>query len=137
MPGKPPGAIVLGIIATIKEHGPSTTSEIRRHLGRGKNEVGSVVSRMSKAQKLVPKRLRVVGYVYDDEGSKLSYPRAVYDLGDGPDAPPPGAKRKKVRQRYWSRKRGRVASVFDLGVPFRERRKPKDRNGEPHQPTSN
>jgi hypothetical protein len=125
MPGKPPGELVLGITAAIKECGPMTTAELRIHLDRGINELGSVVTRMNRASKLRPKRLQIVAYVYESEGSPRYYPRAVYALGDGPDKPKPKPDRNVVLRRYRNGRRKRIASVFDLGLSLKERNRPK------------
>lgn len=121
MPGKPPGELVLGILAAIKENGPMTRSEIAAHMQRGKNEVSSVVSRLNRELSCAPKRLRIVGYVYDAADSAIKYPRAQYDLGSGPDKPRPGCDRKAVTKRFRDSRKMRVASVFDLGKTVKQR----------------
>lgn len=118
---KPPGEIVLGILALLDEHGEMTRGAMCRALGRERMAVASVVSRLNKPGATVPKRVYITCYVYeDDEGRR--YPRAVYARGDKPDARKPKADRAAVAARYLARNRSQVASVFDLGRPGRARR---------------
>lgn len=118
---KPPGPIVLGILAHITEFGPATRAELCRALGRDREAVASVVSRLARAGRTVPKRIRIVDYVYEDEAGRR-YPRALYDLGDGPDEVKPKPDTAANSARYLQRNRTQVASVFDLGRPGRARK---------------
>lgn len=76
MSGRPPGPLVLGVLALLAEHGPMTRSEVCAHLGREREEIASVMSRMSRKLATLPKRIHVAGYVEEaDEGRR--YPRAL------------------------------------------------------------
>lgn len=121
MSGKPPGPIVLGILAALERDGPMTRAALCRALGRPKVEVASVVSRLNRALKIRPKRIYICGYVYDEEGSRIAYPRAVYDLGDKPDAKRPRPDRKAVAKRWRESTRQRVNSVWQFAMSRRER----------------
>jgi len=70
---------------------------------------------MTKPGRKLPKRLYIKSYVYDQEGERF-YPRAVYDLGDKPDAKKPKSDKLKVKRRYIARRKMRYAtnSVFNL-----------------------
>ena len=121
MAGKPPGPIVLGILAHLAEHGPTTRAELCRAIGCDKSAAGSVISRLARPGATTPKRVYVYDYVHEDDGARR-YPRALYDLGDFPDKRKPRRDRAAVSQRYRERNRGQVASVFDLGRAGRARR---------------
>ena len=121
MPGKPPGPIVLGILAALERDGPMTRAALCRTIGRTPYEVASVVSRLNRPLKLQPKRIHVVGYVYDEEGSDIAYPRAVYAIGDGPDARKPAPDRKAVAKRWRDRKKLKVNSVWQWAMSRSQR----------------
>lgn len=121
MSGKPPGPIVLGILALLERDGPMTRAGLCRALGRPKLEVASVVSRLNRTLKSVPKRIYICGYVYDEEGSRIAYPRALYDLGDKPDVKRPGPDRKAVAKRWRDSTRQRVSSVWEFAMSRRVR----------------
>lgn len=120
MPGKPPGPLVIGVLGAIGEQGPMTSADLSLYLGKPKGDISSTVSRLNRAHKTVGKRLQVVGYVYDAEGSDIKVPRALYDIGDGPDAPKPKRDHKAVMRRFRARKKLRLTSVFDLGKTVRQ-----------------
>lgn len=114
------GGIVENILQLLRDYGPMTRAEMCSHMNRDRTEIASVVSRMSRPTKTLPKRLHVVRYVYDQEGERY-YPRAVYDVGDKPDVKAPGAQKKAVKQRYDRARRMKYAgnSVFNWGLPRR------------------
>lgn len=114
------GGIVETILQLLRDYGPMTRAEMCSHMKRDRTEVASVVSRMSRPTKTLPKRLYVVRYVYDQEGERY-YPRAVYDIGDHADAKAPGAQKKAVKRRYDQARRLKYAgnSVFNWGLPRR------------------
>ena len=122
MSGKPPGPIVLGVLALLAEHGPMTRAEVCQHLGRERDEVAAVMTRLGRRLPTVPRRIHVAGYVHEvDQGRR--YPRAQYALGDRPDARKPKPDKAAVAARYRERNKGLVVSVFDLGRPGRGRRR--------------
>lgn len=114
------GELVDQITKLLQEHGSLTRAELCLHLGRARDEVAAVVSRMARPGKTVPKRVRVVGYVYDQDRQRR-YPRAVYALGDGPDVKKPKPDPKEVKRRYNAAKRAKrtMNFVFNLGLPRR------------------
>lgn len=109
------GQIVQQIIEAIQTCGPMTRTELCKHIDTPRNSTAAVVSRLNKPGRETAKRLYICGYVYDQEGER-HYPRAVYDLGDGPDAKKPKADKLGVKRRYVERKKMKYAtnSVFNL-----------------------
>lgn len=107
--GRPAGRMVLGILAQLEQHGEMTRAALMRALDCSQQDL-SVLHRLRKATPEKPKRVHIARYVFDDEGAR-PYPRAVYALGDKPDALKPVALNPR-----------RVASVFDLGRPWDDRR---------------
>ena len=114
------GQIVSQIIQAIQDYGPMTRTEMCDHLGLTRESVSAVVTRMTRTGPETPKRLYIKSYVYDQEGQRR-YPRAVYDLGDKPDARRPKADTFNNRKRYREKiKMLRTAnSVFNLALPRR------------------
>ena len=111
------GGIVREILRMLEEEGPMTRSEICKRLGRPKDEVVSVVSRLNKRTPVAGRRIYVREYVYDMEGER-TYPRAVYAIGDKPNAKRPVSDKKEIKRRYWARSqlKKKANSVFNLGL---------------------
>lgn len=111
------GVIVKQIIHLLQEEGPMTRAEICKRLGRPKDEIAAVVSRLHKRSPVAGKRIYVKEYVYDMEGER-TYPRALYALGDKPDAKRPKSDPLEIKRRYWARSqlKLRANSVFNLGL---------------------
>lgn len=112
---------MLGILAHLAEHGPTTRADLCRALGRDRMAVASVVSRLNRDGATVPKRIYVCGYIHEGDGQRR-YPRALYALGNRPDKPKPKPDTAAVSRRYRERNKGQVTSVFDLARPGRGRR---------------
>lgn len=111
------GEIVSQIIQALKDYGPMTRIEICDALNTTRKSVSAVMTRLNRDTPRIPKRIYVKSYVYDHEGQRY-YPRAVYDLGDKPDAKPPGADPVSARKRYLQRKKmlNTANSVFNLAL---------------------
>ena len=94
-----------------------TRAEICKRLSRTKDEVAAIVSRLNKRTPVAGKRIYIKDYVHDMEGER-TYPRAVYALGSGKDAPKPISDQKEIKRRYWARSqlKLRANSVFNLGL---------------------
>jgi len=105
------------ILKALADEGPMTRAELCRATGLGHDYASAVLTRLSRAMTTIPKRVYITGYIHDAEG-KRRYPRAVYDLGDKPDAKRPKPDKKAIRKRYDERKRNLVAgsSVFTWGM---------------------
>lgn len=115
------GTLVQQIEQTLSELGALTGAELCQELGVTKSDLSSIVSRMCKASKTLPKRIYVTGYTFEHETHGRRYPRAIYALGDLPDKPKPKPNRRETVRRYNSNKRKRLTgnSVFNLGMPRR------------------
>ena len=115
------GALTDLILKLIEEEGPMSRAEICSRLGVEKFVSSAIVSRLNRAWPKTPKRVYVSHYVYDMEGERR-YPRAVFALGDLPDAKRPKANRLEVRRRSDQKKRALRTQnfVFNLGLPRRE-----------------
>lgn len=109
------GQIVQQVIDAIQSFGPMTRTELCRHINTPRSSTAAVISRLTRPGRVTPKRLYVTGYVYDQEGERF-YPRAVYDIGDKPDAKKPKADKLGVKRRYVQRRKVKYAtnSVFNL-----------------------
>ena len=116
--GKPPGPIVLGILAVLETDGPMTRSELVQSLGMTRNKVSAVLSRMNKMR---PKRVYITHYQMDSDAGGRKYPRASYALGDHPDAKKIKTTAVQNSAHYRENLKGRVTSVFDLATPLRAR----------------
>lgn len=121
MATSPYGSIVAQIEKALTEIGPMTRAELCQHIGRERSEVASVVSRMAREGKTVPKRLHITQYIFDQEGERR-YPRAVYAMGNYPDARAPGPQKAANKRRYDAARRAKWTgnSVFNLGLPRRK-----------------
>ena len=112
--------VTKAILDAIERDGPMTRKQVCRAIGRDRQEVASVVSRLSKPLKTMPKRLFICDWVNDDEGEK-TFPRAVYDIGDRPNKKRPPLKSNTQHQReYRLKKKLKVSSIFDLGISRRK-----------------
>lgn len=111
------GAIVKEIMRLLDEEGPMTRAEVCKRLGRPKDEIAAVVSRLNKRSPVAGRRIYVREYVYDMEGER-TYPRAVYAIGDKPNTKRPQSDKKEIKRRYWARSqlKLRANSVFNLGL---------------------
>lgn len=115
------GTTVTKIVKLLAEEGGMTRAEICMRLGLDRRDVSAVVSRLAKPGAKTPKRIYVKTYVHDCEGARR-YPRAVYELGDKPDARRPKADPKGAKERYRRRQKMLLTanSVFNLGLTRRE-----------------
>ena len=111
------GAIVKQIMQMLDEDGPMTRAEICKRLGRPKDEIAAVVSRLNKRSPVAGRRIYVKEYVYDMEGER-NYPRALYAIGDKPNVKRPKSDKKEIKRRYWARSQLKLKanSVFNLGL---------------------
>jgi len=113
--------VVEAILKALAEHGPMTRRAICRVIGRERNEVASVVSRLNKTLPTAHKRVYVCDWVHDEEGSNR-YPRAVYALGDKPDKRKPEPEtHASVSKRWRDSQKLKVISIFELGISPKKR----------------
>ena len=111
------GDVVRAITDQLKTNGMMTLADLCVALGRDKNLVQPVLSRMLKptTRPMLPKRIHIAEYVYDQEGMKR-YPRPLYALGNFPDAKKPERDTKAVQKRFRQRRLSlrTTNSVFNL-----------------------
>ena len=116
------GSTVARIIACLETYGPMTRSEICFQIGLDRMNCSAVITRMAKAGAKTPKRIYISGYTHDSEYGRC-YPRAIYDLGDKPDAKKLNRQENKRNARKRSDKRRAAHNtmnfVFNLGKPRR------------------
>lgn len=114
------GQRVIDTTAAIVEFGEITASELAEHLGITRYDAHAVLNRMNKRTKAGLKRIHVVRYINDHDGAR-TYPRAVFAMGDKPDAKKPKADQLAVKRRYYARLKSRTTmnSVFNLGMHWR------------------
>lgn len=103
------GTIVRAILRLLYEEGAMTRAQICEKLGRPKDEIAAVVSRLNKRSPVAGKRIYVRNYVFVNDGERR-YPRAVYALGDKTDRKRPEPNVQLVKKRYWS---GVMQSIVD------------------------
>lgn len=104
------------ILRLLEELGPMTRAEIARELGSGINNVSSLVSALIRDQPRNPRRIHICEWIYDMEGER-PYPRAVYALGDKPNARRPKPKKRTVVVNAYRARRKTMQqqnSVFNL-----------------------
>ena len=125
--------LATALLKVFEEHGPLTRAEASAILGEDRLVCSAVISRLSKKQKVLPKRLYVYDYVYQDDVNDRYFPRARYAIGDKRNASKPKPDKAAKSKRYRDREKARVASVFHIGIPRRKReelkRQRKIRNG--------
>jgi hypothetical protein len=114
------GQRVIDTTAAIVEFGEITAMELAEYLGISRYDAHAVLTRMNKRTKAGLKRIHIVRYIYDHDGAR-KYPRAVYAMGDKPDAKKPKADQLAVKRDYYARLKSRstMNSVFNLGLRWR------------------
>jgi hypothetical protein len=96
------------------------SAEIAREIGLPRDRVASCISRMARPGRSMPRRLYIAEWALDDGPGARRYPRALYALGDKPNARRPRPETgTETARRYRQRNHGQVASVWDLGKPGR------------------
>ena len=105
------------IVKALEELGPSTRHELCVHMGLTRQFLAGILHRMVRDTPLKGKRLHISGYTYDAEGSRR-YPRAIYAIGDKPNATKPVSDQRENRRRSRVNVslKYRTNSVFNLGL---------------------
>jgi len=118
MPSKRPMSVVAEIVALLTELGPMTAREIAEQKNVSYSYGRAIVSHCKQHKSIYVKEYRRD----TAEGSTL-YPRAVYDVGNLPDAKKLKAlPEREYRRRHRENKKRTVASVFAMAVPVEHRR---------------
>lgn len=114
------GCRVIDTLATIVEFGEITAIELTEYLGICRYDAHAVLKRVNQRTKAGLKRIHIVRYIHDHEGAR-KYPRAVYAMGDKPDAKKPKADQLANKRAYYHRLKSRTTmnSVFNLGMQWR------------------
>ena len=114
------GQRVIDTTAAIAEFGEITAMELAEYLGITRYDAHAVLNRMNKRTKAGLKRIHIVRYIDDHDGAR-TYPRAVFAMGDKPDAKKSKADQLAVKRRYYARLKLRTTmnSVFNLGMQWR------------------
>jgi hypothetical protein len=115
------GAVAGQILHALETVGPMTRVELCAHLGIDRGIGAAIANRMARPSATMPKRVHIAAYVYDQEGQRR-YPRAVYAIGDMPDAKRPKSDVKANKRRYIQAKvaRFKMNSVFNMGLTRRQ-----------------
>lgn len=114
------GDTIAQVLELLREVGPMTRAEMSQHLHIDRRNLASAVTRMIRSSPRLPRRIHILSYVSDMEGQRV-YPRAVYALGDKPDAKRPVSDTKAIKRRYNAKVRARNTAnfVFNLALPRR------------------
>lgn len=112
-------------ILLLLEQEPMTKAEICRRLELAHDQVASVLSRLSKRSKQMPKRIYVCDYTRHAIWGR-TYIRPIYALGDKPDKEP-DIKPLTIKERSAASHKKRMAtrnnSIFNQTKSFNELRK--------------
>lgn len=110
------GARVQAIRMALEQYGAQSRAELEVSAGIPKSLISAILSRMHKNTPRFGRQIYIVNYVYDAESARR-YPRAVYALGAGNDAPKPKPSHIENRRRYDAKRKGwyGMNSVFNLG----------------------
>jgi len=111
------GAVSAQIIQALETIGPMTRKELCDHLDIDRGIGAAIANRMARPSATMPKRVHIASYVYDQEGQRR-YPRAVYAIGDCPDAKRPKPDKADNKRRYVQAKvaKYKMNSVFNMGL---------------------
>ena len=122
MPGerRKSGELVRQILEALEEHGPMTAIDVCRVLGYERTALSAVLFRMTKKTPRRPKRIYIKGYELEDPGHKR-YPRAVFAIGNRPDADVLRGDPKENRRRYDKKKRMLRTTNFVFNLPLKRR----------------
>lgn len=103
------GVTTLRLLDALEQHGPMTASEIAALLGRDRDDVSSVLSRLRRPRKQLPKRVYVIDWRDDEEGQRRYY-RPVYALGSKPCKKPESyaSRVRASRRRSYAAKKQRL-----------------------------
>jgi len=96
-----------------------TSAEIVETTRMDIHNASDAILRLSKPNSKRPKRIYVLSWVTDHPGQRR-YPRAIYALGDKPNAKKPKPDPNARKREYEARKKNRLKGsfVFHLGTPL-------------------
>jgi len=98
-------------VLELLKDGPMTSAEISEALGICAHHASSMMLRLIKENRKHPQLVHIKSWVTDHKNQRR-YPRALYELGAGPNA---------RKREYEARKRSilKTSSVFNLAVPLK------------------
>lgn len=91
------------VLEHLEEFGPSTCVELCRMIQRPRCTVVAALKALRTNQIKRPRMVHIQSYTYDDE-VKQRYPRAIYALGNRPDAKRPKPEKGTERTKRWREK---------------------------------
>lgn len=112
------GVTTLRILDALEHLGPMSRSEMSKHMNLPRQDCAAIFTRLSRPslRPVGPKRIYIQSWRFDEEGERR-YPRAVYAIGDLPDAPKPAVSTKANSRRYRKNlKLRRFANVMHIGA---------------------
>lgn len=115
-----PGSKRAVVFDALDDYGPMTMAELVDLTGIDKHNAAAILKGLCTPSARKVKRVYIERYVFDHEGARR-YPRAVYAVGDKPDAVRPKSNYKATRQRYREAKKVRLKAnfVFNLAQSVR------------------
>jgi len=108
------------VFEALLEYGPMTMAELVDTTGIDKYNAAAILQALCTPSSRKPKRIYIERYVFDHEGARR-YPRAVYAVGDKPDAAKPKSDARATKRRYRAAKKTRMKAnfVFNLAQSVR------------------
>lgn len=91
------------ILEHLQEFGPATSAELCRMLPYCRHTIISGLKALRMSQLKRPRMIYIQSYTYDDE-VKQPYPRAIYAIGNKPDAKRPKRATNTERTKRWREK---------------------------------
>jgi hypothetical protein len=107
-------------VLELLKDGPMTSAEISEALGICAHHASSMMLRLIKENRKRPQLVHIKTWVTDHKNQRR-YPRALYELGEGPNARKPKPDPNARKREYEARKRSilKTSSVFNLAVPLK------------------
>lgn len=111
------GAHVIKAMEAFAEFGQMTAQEFADYADIGRYDAHAVLNRMIKRTKAGEKRVHIVKWVHTHDDARR-YPRAVFMLGDKPDAKKPKPNIQDNRRRSEAKRNAmfRMNSVFNMAT---------------------
>ena len=110
------------VVEALTTVGDMTALEVAAHCKITRDTAASLLSLLRTETPRRPQRAHICDWTYDAEGTSKPYPRPVYRIGQGKDAPKPKPKtdaQKSRDHRAALRAQNRSVSVFNLAAGYR------------------
>jgi hypothetical protein len=107
-------------VLELLKDGPMTSAEISEALGICAHHASSMMLRLIRENRKRPQLVHIKSWVTDHKNQRR-YPRALYELGAGPNARKPKPDPNARKREYEARKKSilKTSSVFNLAVPLK------------------